>query len=283
METKKYDVYVKTDGVWSGPIVLDGDALNNGAALPVSVKNHQCQVLLYNHDALAAMSEQRKTEQLEFDLKIVYPNGPIKTAAVVNTGQWRLDSGRVLLATKLVGKPVTAFFRNDTAWNLSGINCAADENGTVSIPYSNVPGCVAFVAFEGSGVTKTEAELSRLRRVETKEDPSGISALVAYDSPVAAETHTVYSVSEIESRYDTLEEIEVETVQYIRLANGTTNADLETMGLSVEDNMKTFRSAIATETFFADLIDDENEESEFQWVETQKTDRSVHDLFFSEL
>jgi len=94
------------------------------------------------------------------------------------------------------------------------------------------------------------------------------------------ESFTFFEAGEAVTEFDTAAEID--RVVYVPLKKGITHADMEAMGLAVEDNMKTFRSTIATETFFADVActNEEEEEFDFAWVEALPIDQTPCDLLF---
>jgi len=75
---------------------------------------------------------------------------------------------------------------------------------------------------------------------------------------------------------------EINQVVYAPLKKGVTHAEMESMGLAVEDSMKPFRSTIATETFFADVVS-EDDELDLDWIETPQTNCAACDLLFSEM
>ena len=96
------------------------------------------------------------------------------------------------------------------------------------------------------------------------------------------EPFTLFEAGKAVTECDT--SAKIDQIVYIPFKKGATHADMEAMGLTVEDNMKTFRSTTATETFFADAAD-ASEEGEFDlaWVETLQIDRTPSDLLFVDL
>ena len=91
-----------------------------------------------------------------------------------------------------------------------------------------------------------------------------------------------FETEKIVTEFDTTAEID--RVVYIPFKKGATHADMNAMGLAVEDNMKTFRSTTATETFFADVAStSEEEEFDLAWVETLQIDQTPSDLLFVDL
>ncbi|MCL2304059.1 MAG: hypothetical protein FWC43_01800 [Planctomycetaceae bacterium] len=103
----------------------------------------------------------------------------------------------------------------------------------------------------------------------------------ALDTPVAgtfqSESFALFEAGEIVTKFDTAAEID--KIVYVPFKKGTTHADMEAMGLSVADNMKVFRSTTATETFFADVVSEED--FDLAWAVTPQTDRA-HDLLFAD-
>ncbi len=306
---KLFDVYVKTGELWGGPWVMDADALKSGAALPVEVKNGRCQVLLYHHDALTGLSEARRLAQLERDRAVRYPTQPFQTVPLLNgvelvqtdwDSQNRLAAVRVPFRKLLDQETsVTCFVKYGKVWNLAPIPIVHDGRGFLA---KNLPvGSYAFLLFEGS-VTRSLEDLLQLDHlasritvfdVERETTTSFTPGEMQGDDPLFAVNETVPEQLETESftllgggdvlaEHDTAELIE--QVVYVPLKKGTTNADLESMGLAVEDNMKTFRSATATESFFADMVDPEElgEDFELAWLQSPKADQSAHDLFFAD-
>ena len=96
------------------------------------------------------------------------------------------------------------------------------------------------------------------------------------------ESFTLFETGEVVTEFDTAAEID--QVVYTPFKKGTTHADMEAMGLTVEDNMKTFRSTTATETFFADVActSEEEEGFDFTWVEALPVDQTPCDLLFAD-
>ena len=105
----------------------------------------------------------------------------------------------------------------------------------------------------------------------------------AVPDTLGMEPFTLFEAGKAVTEFDTAAKID--QVIYIPLKKGATHADMEAMGLTIEDNMKTFRSTTATETFFADAADASEEEEEFDlaWVETLQIDRTPSDLLFVDL
>ena len=108
--------------------------------------------------------------------------------------------------------------------------------------------------------------------------PLFVAGPLVESGPVLVFNETGEAVTE----FDTAAEID--QVVYTPFKKGTTHADMEAMGLTVEDNMKTFRSTTATETFFADAAStsEEEEEFDFAWVEALPVDQTPCDLLFAD-
>ncbi len=307
--TKLFDVYVKTGELWGGPWVMDADALKTGAALPVEVKNGHCQVLLYHHDALTGLSETRRIDQLERDRAVRYPKKPFQTIPLLNGVEllqtdWdppaRLATVRVPFRKSINREsPVTCFVKIGRCWDLAPVPVVHDGRGFIA---KDLPvGSYAFLLFEGA-VSRSLEELLQLDHlasritvfdVERETTTSFTPGEMQGDDPVFAlnenvpeelntESFTLLGGGHVLTEHDTAEEIE--QVVYVPLKKGATNADLDSMGLAVEDNMKTFRSTTATESFFADMVDPEElgDDFELAWLQAPKTDQSAHDLFFAD-
>ena len=114
--------------------------------------------------------------------------------------------------------------------------------------------------------------------VEQEITPLFAAGSLAVSEPVFVLNET----GQIGTEFDTAARID--QVVYLPLKKGATHADMEAMGLTVEDNMKVFRSTTATETFFADVvaIEEHDEEFDLDWVETPPMDQSPHDLLFAD-
>ena len=89
----------------------------------------------------------------------------------------------------------------------------------------------------------------------------------------------VLETGELGTAFDTAAAID--RVMYVPLKKGMTHAEMEAMGLTVEDDMKTFRSTTATESFFA--AEEHGDELDFNWLETVQADQTPHDLLFAEM
>ena len=120
--------------------------------------------------------------------------------------------------------------------------------------------------------------MQQLFEVEQVITPLFVAGPLLESGPVFVHSETGEAVTE----FDTVAEID--QVVYIPLQKGITHADMEAMGLAVEDNMKTFRSTIATETFFASTActEEQEEEFDFAWVETLPIDKTPCDLLFTD-
>jgi len=122
-----------------------------------------------------------------------------------------------------------------------------------------------------------------LLRKRVAESESTITAGAMVPDDLAAEPLILCETGEHTVEFDTAARID--QVTYVPLKKGTTLADMEAMGLAVEDpggeETGSFRSTTATENFFADLVVPE-EEDELAWIAPRPAEQSLHELALSD-